>query len=401
MSDVRRVLFVDGLRGLAASYVVISHCWSTVFPAALAIPTPTVVMTAWMGLGRYAVALFIVLSGYSLGLVLWRHEGRWPGGVVAFLRGRFRRIVPTYWAAVAIASALGLTVLSQPIGTLWDGAIPIRPSGLITHGLLVQDVYWAGPAGSTAFWSLAIEFHIYLALAAVLVLTRLRMGWWPALFALAGVLTVAGALVPGNAVLGVVAGMQPGLYGLFVLGLVAARLALHPDADARRRFHRFLGVAGAVGLVAAAATSIDALDPVAPVHDLWFGPLAVYAVSRLSAAGSSGLAAAVVRTLGRPRLVWLGTISYSLYLTHAFVIEIVFRAVTVRLGEPGPAMLAVQVLLGLAASIAFAALFYRVVERRFVSRAHDRAGTVAVQRRRLALSWRRRPSAAPTTEPVP
>ena len=54
------------------------------------------------------------------------------------------------------------------------------------------------------------------------------------------------------------------------------------------------------------------------------------------------------------------------------------------------------------AVIAFAALFYRVVERRFVSRAHDRAGTVAVQRRRLALSWRRRPAVpAPTTEPAP
>jgi peptidoglycan/LPS O-acetylase OafA/YrhL/O-antigen/teichoic acid export membrane protein len=364
----RRLPFLDGLRGLAASFVVVSHCWSTVFPDAREGRTTTQLLTSWMGLGHYAVSVFIVISGFSLGLVAWRGGLGWPGGMAAFFVGRFRRIVPTYWAAVVVCAGLGATLLSHPDGTLWDGAIPIRLSGVVTHLLLLQDVHWAGPAGSTAFWSLAVEWHIYLAFPLLILLLRRWPRMWLAPVLVAGVVSCVSQLTPDSRLGSWTAGLHPSLYALFVLGLVSARQAAQAsDAATRRRHEARLLFAFAWGLVLAMVVMAHGLDPVSPVNDLWFGPLAALCIGRMAIAAPRPRSFRSVLEL-RP-LVWLGTISYSLYLIHAVVIESVWR-LTARpwqLGEPWS--LVVEVTVGLSASIGAAAVFHRLVERRFTQRA--------------------------------
>ena len=219
----RRLPYLDGLRGLAASFVVVSHSWSTVFPSGRSQRTRLELLTAWMGLGHYAVSVFIVISGFSLGLVAWRNGLYWPGGTKALFQGRFRRIVPAYWAAIAVGAGLGATVLSKPVGTLWDGAIPIRTSGVVTHALLLQDVHWAGPAGSTAFWSLAVEFHIYLLFPLLLLFLRRRPTAWLAPYLLCAAIATYSELGPTSTFQHWLTNLHPSLYGLFVIGLVAAR----------------------------------------------------------------------------------------------------------------------------------------------------------------------------------
>lgn len=359
----RRLPYLDGLRGLAASYVVVSHTWSTVFPSGRNQRTRLELLTAWMGPGHYAVSVFIVISGFSLGLVAWRNGLHWPGGTKALFRGRFRRIVPAYWAAIVFGAGLGATVLSHPVGTLWDGAIPIRPSGVISHALLLQDVHWAGPAGSTAFWSLAVEFHIYLLFPLLLLFLRRRPTAWLAPYLLCAAVAAFGELGPSGRLHHWLDGMHPSLYALFIAGLVAARAAVAGDEPAaRRNRERGLLVAAAIGVVTAAATYRH-FDPVASVHDLWFGPLAALLVGRLS----TGSLPRLRRLLEVRLLVLLGTCSYSLYLIHSAVIEMVWRAGVRPLHLSPAGALAAEVVLGLAASVAAAALFYRLVERRFLS----------------------------------
>ena len=62
-----RVVGLDGIRGLAALYVVAYHifvrAWPK-YPSAYHAPF----WAAWLSYGRGAVAMFIVLSGFSLGL---------------------------------------------------------------------------------------------------------------------------------------------------------------------------------------------------------------------------------------------------------------------------------------------------------------------------------------------
>ena len=61
-----RVVGLDGIRGLAALFVVLNHIFERAWPGYPGKPAP--VWAAWMVYGRFAVVVFIALSGFSLGL---------------------------------------------------------------------------------------------------------------------------------------------------------------------------------------------------------------------------------------------------------------------------------------------------------------------------------------------
>src|SRR5579871_2999498 len=96
-----RLPFLDGLRGLAAAYVVLHH-------AALEVPAVGLPRTAALvhGLfrhGHYAVAVFIVLSGFCLMRPVLRNPSHGlPGGFLAYVGRRARRILPAYYAALGV-----------------------------------------------------------------------------------------------------------------------------------------------------------------------------------------------------------------------------------------------------------------------------------------------------------
>jgi peptidoglycan/LPS O-acetylase OafA/YrhL len=64
--------------------------------------------------------------------------------------------------------------------------------------------------------------------------------------------------------------------------------------------------------------------------------------------------------------VWLGQASYSLYLIHAFVLEMVWRWLVTPLGAGVPASLLLELVLGATASVVVARGFYFLVERPFL-----------------------------------
>jgi peptidoglycan/LPS O-acetylase OafA/YrhL len=61
-----RVIGLDGIRGPAALFVVLNHLFERAWPGYPANPAPF--WAAWMVYGRFAVIMFIALSGFSLGL---------------------------------------------------------------------------------------------------------------------------------------------------------------------------------------------------------------------------------------------------------------------------------------------------------------------------------------------
>ena len=90
---IPRVGFLDGLRGLAALYVVLHHAALLVPPIGLGWPAS--VVRFLLRHGHYAVTAFLVLSGYGLmHRALAEPGGRLPGGVSAYLARRARRILP-------------------------------------------------------------------------------------------------------------------------------------------------------------------------------------------------------------------------------------------------------------------------------------------------------------------
>jgi peptidoglycan/LPS O-acetylase OafA/YrhL len=361
-TGLHRLAFLDGLRGFAALYVVISHVWDTIFTNVSVADDKYRTLTAVFGFGRYAVALFIVISGFSLGLTAWRHGLRWPGGTATYLRRRFTRIYPPYLVAVLLSSLLAATILHDGPSAFYDPANNIRLSGVVTHLLLLQDFHWGGPAGSTAFWSIAIEFHIYFFFLVLLWVMRKRPGAW--LWTYLGLVAVTALSSElSGAAAHHVAVLYPSLYGLFVLGFVgargiAARESVDTAAATQREVRRALIALLAVGVLVN-AICINRVTSLGPLNDLWLGPLAALLVLLLAEGTAPRLLGVVSSRIG----LWLGDCSYSLYLVHAVMLELMWRLAVRDLDVPILARFAVLLVLGIAASLVAARILYRLVER--------------------------------------
>src|SRR5262245_24116483 len=224
---VARLDFVDGIRALAALFVVLHHVYITVYDG---FPTNTgpAVLTPLL-YGHFGVAVFIVVSGFSLGLAPAKRGwelGR--GGYWTFMRRRAWRIIPPYWAALAVSVAfVAVLGLRTQEAVSWKG--------VGTHFFLVQDlVEGASPNG--AFWSIAVEWQLYWVFPLLLLVRRL---WGPVVLtalAVFAALAIGMAADHGGGVVGdKLLAVSPQLGALFVLGLVAAAAtSRRPGLGARR-----------------------------------------------------------------------------------------------------------------------------------------------------------------------
>ena len=140
-----RLEFLDGLRGIAALFVVLYHVYrqlglrwnERVLPAIVA------TSTRWLSFGHVAVGVFIVLSGYCLMIPLARRgTTHISGGMRSFFFRRSLRILPAYYAALALSlvAIYFVPVLHVRTGLPWDEALPaFAPGAIISHLLLVQN----------------------------------------------------------------------------------------------------------------------------------------------------------------------------------------------------------------------------------------------------------------------
>lgn len=227
--------------------------------------------------GTRGVDLFFVISGLCLSLPVLRRGANVRA--VPFLIGRFWRIVPPYWAALALFGALSLTAFSVP-SSLW----PPRPFEFLEDGVFFTNM---APAYNPSFWTLAFEARWYLLFPVVLALyLKNRVAFFAVMAGLYGWYATP-YRVPD-------AGALP----CFMLGIVAADLYLRGMLRSR------LIVVGAVGLVILAAAvdrSSERGDP------LWH--VTAFCVVL------AGLGAASKALSWRP-LVFIGGASYSIYLVH-------------------------------------------------------------------------------------
>src|SRR5271165_4353087 len=96
-----RVAGLDGIRGLAALYVVVYHiflrAWQG-YPGVNHAPF----WAALFSHGRGAVAMFIALSGFSLGLGP-ACSGWQLKSIATYAHRRAWRILPPYWAALGFS----------------------------------------------------------------------------------------------------------------------------------------------------------------------------------------------------------------------------------------------------------------------------------------------------------
>lgn len=169
---MRRLASLDSLRGLAALSVMGAHSWPgvTVIPPGIAAWPPFNLL--WVG--RPAVMLFFVLSGFVLSLP-W-HDGR-PPTWWAFLIRRFFRLWPLY-ALVIVVSALWAIPLQGRLFGLYPS--PLSAPAAVLENYLPLLKSWNANLVDAPIWSLIYEARISLVFPLLmLVMSRYKRPWIP------------------------------------------------------------------------------------------------------------------------------------------------------------------------------------------------------------------------------
>jgi peptidoglycan/LPS O-acetylase OafA/YrhL len=339
---------LDGVRGLAALFVVVNHIFLRAFPGYPVDNAPW--WAGWFIYGRFGVVVFIVLSGFSLALSPARRGWR-LGGIRGFARRRALRILPAYYAALAFSLAVAWLVVPPP------GELVPDAKSVAVNGLLVQNLVGA-PTPDRSFWSIAVEAQLYVAFPLLLLMVR-RWGAMVMLATVTLVVATVGILGPHISGLDVfVIQSPPDLAALFAVGVVTAGIV---GAGAARRSWRWpaLALAAAAPVLAVIAWrgSVWTLDHLFWV-DLALGP----AVACLLAGLASGRPAPLLRLLDARPIRGLGASSYSLYLTHGPIVVVVYEKVVAGRVRQGVPAFVVSLALVLPLTIAFARVFARVFE---------------------------------------
>jgi peptidoglycan/LPS O-acetylase OafA/YrhL len=323
---------LDALRGAAALAVVLYHFS---LPSGEMSRAHFPALNSWFGQGYLGVHAFFVISGFVIPLSLWE-SGHTPAAIVGYLRRRAVRLVPPAYGSLLLVllhwAAADLLVHHR---VHLVGAVTARQ--LASNALFVvpfTSASWINPV----FWTLTVEFEFYLVVGLLFPLLFGVGRFW--LFLAAHVALVAVGLLP-------MANVQNYFHYSALFAMGGATLLFYKGRLQRPAYLAtlllFFGLAW-----------------------LGLGPW------KASTGAATALAIAFLR-VDHPVSRFLGRISYSVYLTHTVVGAVVCYGAARFWPLASDGQRAAVVGLGVAASLGFAALYYRWVEQPFHQRARRKS----------------------------
>ena len=329
-----RLDYLDSIRGVAAFAVVSYHCWLAAgarerlgvmgAPWSLA-ALPLRAIASLFEMGRAAVMLFFVLSGFVLARSLLHSNASYAGYAIK----RLLRIYPAFLIAVVLSY-----LVHRAIGVPHPDAsvlmMRVNNPGLSALDLLQTLALW-GTSESVNLdlvtWSLVHELRISLLLPLILWSIQWARGWSVAAYA---ALSLACTLWLWHATGKVAYGFVEDSFsqtvvvsGYFVVFFAAgAWLAIERQRVAQTvqtvpLSFKFV-LAMLCGLIFLKADR-GAEAAATPIVDYAHGAAALGIIALVS--GTPRFIAA----LGRLHLRWLGRVSYSLYLLHLPVLYVVMQ----------------------------------------------------------------------------
>lgn len=364
-----RLHYLDGLRGLAAFYVVLHHALMEVVSVPGWLPPAFAKATRWGWNGQIAVQIFIALSGYCLMMPVIRAR-ELKGGWTGFIRRRAWRILPPYYAALIFSLAIIAFVpgMGTRQGLRWDMTLPaFTPAVLGSHLLLLQDLQpdWILKV-SYPMWTIAQEWQIYFVFAFVL-LPLWQRGGMGITLGFAWVVSVALGKIPGHSF----TYAAPEFLFLFAVGMTAAAVNFESLSDGAAALRRrvpwsLLGV-----LFWAAYVALMLEHPELTEIHTWrltflaAGAMLCTLVSCTNAVQHERRGNLLRRFCEYFPVATLGTFSYSLYLVHAPILSYCTLLLH-RRQVTGWQALSVEFLVAVPLAVIVAGGFHLVAERPFM-----------------------------------
>jgi peptidoglycan/LPS O-acetylase OafA/YrhL len=305
-----RVDCLDGLRGLAALWVLTGHA---------------MLLTGWhlpiLSQPDLGVDLFIMLSGF---LMVFQYHQRseienWakPATWMTFWLRRFFRLAPLFYVMLAIALVAGAYVFAcrTEVDTFLH-AEPQLASRYTDHGLAnialhVSFLFGLFPtyAFKTALpdWSLGLEMQFYAVFPFIVLLSR-RFSWLVTAVAL-GIVTAAIDLALRKLHVDYpMPSLLPLKLQIFLAGMLLAAALSAPRSDT----FKYLGLAMLLALLPFGGGN-------SPLHLCVREGivLAFFALTHIH----GGNLARVASVMGRGIFKWMGDLSYSVYLVHLLILQ--------------------------------------------------------------------------------
>lgn len=349
---------VDGLRAIAVLAVIAFHASPGLVPG-----------------GFVGVDIFFVISGYLISGLIVAGLGAGSFSFVSFYQRRIRRLFPALIVVLLATWALGVLTL-LPTGLIALGKQMLAAVAFAGNILnFFEAGYFDTPAISKPLlhlWSLGVEEQFYLVYPVLLIaLLRFRTAWFA--LALIGVASFAlniGLIrdhasftfyLPFTRFWEFIAG------ALLAPGLAPPRLSKGAQAGGLTR-----------DLIAAAGLALIALAIALTRHDGFPGWMALLPVAGTAAMIGAGPNALVNRALAHPKLVYIGLISYPLYLWH-WPLLVTGRTIMQSHANQHERTTA---LIAVALALVLATLTYRFIERPI----RERSVTFALPRLSLRLA---------------
>jgi len=346
MTEIRPL---TGLRGLAAVCVFLAHLYDTLAGYGLVLVVPEWIRRLFLN-GGPQVDVFFVLSGFILTLNYqrWFADSVSRPSYATFLRRRIARIYPLHFVMLLLVIAfVGAARYSGAATT--HGIERFDVAQLPAYFLLMQSwgIFIQGPGSwNPQSWSVSIEALAYLGFPLLIWLTArcsAKHAWLLVIAAVAAGLGLNALTAWGLWGFGGIArGLSEFTLGCVAVGLYDSRLAAWLRRDA--------GSVAAVALLALCYL-------LTPTTEFAVGICAVPLLLALSKASLAG------RFFAWWPLVFLGEISYSIYLGHFLFSSIAYRLVSLTWMKTGPLQLAAGIALIIAFVLVLSTICYYAVER--------------------------------------
>ena len=350
---------LHALRGVASTAVLVFH-WYQFFPAAADAIRPATFAgtildpTTYIGFGWMGVPLFFVLSGYLLGgqVIHAQLDARF---LKRFWLRRFLRIYPAVWTELLIL-LLVCTFVTGLISTQGMASLPLQ--FLLWINL---PPFMAEPI-NLVWWTLPVELSFYLLLPLLGVLAR-HVGWsrplvvalmitlgWRAAWFLSTDTDNYLKILP-------ILDSLPGVLLTFMLGFSMNFLPGQLSILQRRW-----------GVVISLITLLMLMQWQLTLNDVyWTGHWILVIWPPMIALPIAGLVyflrdpSPEWQWLQQRWLVWLGHVSFGIYLWHFQVMRVLVLLYPDLWDTPATSLLAL--LISLPATLALAALSYYVIEK--------------------------------------
>jgi peptidoglycan/LPS O-acetylase OafA/YrhL len=286
---------VDGLRAIAVMAVVVYHCSEALLPG-----------------GFIGVDVFFVISGYLITRLVASDIARGRFSIAEFYVRRTKRIFPALFVVLLSTLAIGVFLLApSELSNL--GRTTAATASFVSNIMFWQETGYFDTAAERKpllhTWSLAVEEQFYLLWPVTLfLLAKMRIRFQMAVWSIV-VLSFGASCY--------LAVRQPPA-AFFLLPargwelLTGAALALGMLPVPRRRVARELSAAAGLTLVGLALFTLDRNS----LFPGWNALLPCVGTALLIASGESGVTFVGRRLLMLRPVVFIGLISYSLYLWH-------------------------------------------------------------------------------------